>query len=58
MLFLKYQSISENTRTQVDKVLREDINNHRRWNFRLCVAIELGEKKGIEDQHFEIIWKK
>jgi hypothetical protein len=48
MLFLKYQSISENIKTQVDKVLGEDINNHIRWNFRLCVAMELGEKNVLK----------
>jgi hypothetical protein len=58
MLFLKYQSIGENIKTQVDKVQGEDINNHIRWNFRLCVVMEPRKKKGIEDQHFEIIWKK
>jgi hypothetical protein len=30
MLFLKYQSIGENIKTQVDKVQGEDINNHIR----------------------------
>jgi hypothetical protein len=48
MLFLKYQSIGENIKTQVDKVLGEDINNHIRWNFRLCVAMEPKKKKVLK----------
>jgi hypothetical protein len=54
MLFLEYQSIGENIRTQVNNVLGktlittedETLNYVLRWNHK---------KKGIEDQHFEVI---
>jgi hypothetical protein len=48
MLFLKYQSIGENIKTQVDKVLGDDINNHIRWNFRLCVEMEPKINKNLK----------